>query len=202
MGSSPGAVIHWAARYDMLIALITLGGERRFRRRLLQLGKVKGGETVLDVGCGTGSLAIEAKRAVGAGNVFGIDASPEMIERARKKATKAGLSIRFDVALAQALPFGYSQFDVVLSSVMMHHLPKAGRPEAMREMKRVLKPGGRALLVDFGRSSSGQKGLLGRIHGHGGVDASRLIALATEAGLNVLESGPVGTWDLQYVLAA
>jgi ubiquinone/menaquinone biosynthesis C-methylase UbiE len=201
MANSPGAVIHWAARYDLLMTVITLGRERRFRRRLLELGRVQPGESVLDVGCGTGSLAIEAKRAVGAARVFGIDASPAMIARARTKAAKARLEVSFDVALAQALPFGYSQFDVVLSSVMMHHLPKADRPGVMREAKRVLKPGGRLLVVDFGRSSSGQKGLLGRIHGHGGVDASRLVAFATEAGLNVLESGPVGTWDLQYVLA-
>jgi len=202
MANSPGAVVHWAARYDLLLALLTLGRERHFRRRLIQLGKIQSGESVLDIGCGTGTLAIEAKRTVGSARVFGIDASPEMIARARRKAAKARLDVAFDVALAQALPFGYAQFDVVLSSVMMHHLRKADRPAAVREAKRVLKPGGRLLIVDFGGTPGQHKGLLARIHGHGGIDASRLIALATEAGLNVLESGPVGTWDLQYVLAS
>jgi ubiquinone/menaquinone biosynthesis C-methylase UbiE len=201
MGNSPGAVIHWAGRYDLLMTLVTLGGEGRFRRRLLALGRVQPGESVLDVGCGTGTLAIAAKRLVGNGNVHGIDASPEMIALARRKAAKAGVDVAFELAIAQELPFADARFDVVLSAVMMHHLPKAGRADAMREARRVLKPGGRIVAVDFGRSSRGKKGLLGRIHGHGGVDARNLIALATAAGFTVLDSGPTGTWDLQFVLA-
>src|SRR5512138_146050 len=109
-GSAPlrtdGFVVHWAARYDLLVWLLTLGRERAFRENLLRLGRIENGESVLDVGCGTGTLAIAAKRRVGsAGRVCGIDASPEMIARARKKADKAGLEIAFDTGVAEALPF-------------------------------------------------------------------------------------------------
>jgi ubiquinone/menaquinone biosynthesis C-methylase UbiE len=75
------------------------------------------GESVLDVGCGTGSLAIAARRRLGTdGKVFGIDASPEMIARATSKVARAGISVSFRVAVAEALPFPDAQFDVVLST--------------------------------------------------------------------------------------
>lgn len=164
MSNTSGAVIHWAARYDLLINLLTLGGERRFRERLLGLARIGPGESVLDIGCGTGTLAIAAKRRVGTSAVVhGIDASPEMIARARRKATRAGTPVAFEIALAQSLPFPDGQFDVVLSTVMLHHLPRAARPEAILEARRVLKPGGRLLAVDFGGGAGGRKGLLGHL---------------------------------------
>ena len=83
-----GRVLHRAAGYDFLAWLITGGRERRFRERLLSLARVQHGESVLDVGCGTGGLAIVAKRQVGpTGSVDGIDAPPNMIARAIKKAS-------------------------------------------------------------------------------------------------------------------
>ena len=198
--NATGLVVHWAARYDLLVTLLTLGRERRFREQLLQLAHLAPGESVLDIGCGTGTLAIAAKRRVGAsGAVHGIDASPEMIARARHKSKRAGLDVAFEIALAQSLPFPDARFDVVLSTVMLHHLRRAAREEAVREARRVLKPGGRLLAVDFVKSSG--KGLLAHFHRHGRVDPRDLIALVTGAGLNVIDSGPVGRWDLQFVLA-
>src|SRR5713101_5074833 len=126
--SSVGLVVHWAARYDLLVTLLTLGRERRFRERLLEPARLESGESVLDIGCGTGTLAIAAKRRVEpSGVVRGIDASPEMIARAQRKADKAGADIAFEIAPAQLLPFPDAQFDVVLSTVMLHHLPRSGR---------------------------------------------------------------------------
>jgi ubiquinone/menaquinone biosynthesis C-methylase UbiE len=199
MAHTNGAVVHWAARYDLLIKLLTLGRERQFRESLLEFAHLEPGESVLDIGCGTGTLAIAAKRRVGKDAVVhGIDASPEMIARARRKATKAGLDIGFDIAFAQSLPFPDAHFDVVLSTVMLHHLPRAGREEAVRDARRVLKDGGRLLAVDFGGST---KGLLGHIHRHGGITSRDLVKLVTDADFRVIESGPAGTWDLQFVLA-
>ena len=140
--------------YDALVWLVTLGRERAFRERLVDLARLVPGESVLDVGCGTGTLAIAAKRRVGEpGVVRGIDASPEMIEPARRKAAKAGASVDFETAVAESLPFPDASFDVVLSTLMLHHLPKATRQECAREMRRVLKPGGRVLAVDFAKSA-------------------------------------------------
>src|SRR5712692_1683887 len=94
--STTGNVIHGAFRYDLLIWLVSLGREQTYREKTLNLAGLKPGESVLDVGCGTGTLAIAAKRRVGpAGRVHGIDASAEMIARARKKAKKAGVEVTF-----------------------------------------------------------------------------------------------------------
>src|SRR5262249_5497440 len=118
-----GRVLHWAARYDLLVWFLTHGRDRAFRERLVGLARLATGESVLDGGCGTGSLAIAAKRQVGVnGKVFGIDASSAMIARATSKATKAGLDVGFKNAAAEALPFPDTQFDVVLSTLMLHHL--------------------------------------------------------------------------------
>lgn len=202
MSSTSGAIVHWAGRYDFLISVLTLGAERRFRERLLEPAHLRAGESVLDIGCGTGSLAIVARRQVGtAGDVHGIDPSPEMIDRARRKATRAHTDVGFEVAYAQALPYPDARFDVVLSSVMLHHIPRAGREEALREVQRVLKPDGRLFAVDFGIDKSGTKGLLGHLHRHGGLSSRDLTLLATQAGFHVTDSGPLGRWDLQYVSA-
>ena len=91
-----------------------VGRERAFREKLLRFARLQPGETVLDVGCGTGSLAIAAKMQVGpAGKVYGIDASPEILARARKKARKAGVEVTFEQAPGQALPFPDGHFDAV-----------------------------------------------------------------------------------------
>lgn len=194
------AVVRWAARYDLLIWFLTLGREGRFREKLLAPARLSPGESVLDVGCGTGSLAIAAKRQVGdMGSVQGIDASHEMIARARHKAKKAGLDVVFAEASAESLPFPDARFDVVLSTVMLHHLRKSARAVAVAEMRRVLKPGGRLLVVDFGGARNG-KGPLMHFHRHGHVDPQVLVGLVSGAGLRVADSGPLGTWSLSYVL--
>jgi ubiquinone/menaquinone biosynthesis C-methylase UbiE len=198
-----GAVVHWAARYDLLVWLLTLGRERSFRERLLEPAHLQPGESVLDVGCGTGTLAIAAKRRVGsAGSVYGIDASPAMIARATKKAKKAGAGVTFESGLAESLPFPDGRFDVVLSTVMLHHLPRTAREQGVREMGRVLKPGGRLLAVDFAGASPKGKGPLVHFHRHGHVQPRALVDLVSGTGLHVVESGALGMWDLHFVLAA
>jgi ubiquinone/menaquinone biosynthesis C-methylase UbiE len=201
--SQSGSVLHAAAGYDLLIWLVTLGQERAFREEMLRLAHLKPGETVLDVGCGTGTLAIAAKRQVGiTGTVYGLDASPEMIARAQKKARKAGVEVVFKKAFAQSLPFPDSQFDVVVTTVMLHHLPRKARQELAVEMRRVLKPAGRVLAIDFAGTARERKSLLDHFHHrHGHVELKDLIALLNESGLNIVESGAVGMRDLQFVLA-
>ena len=197
-----GLVVHWAARYDLLIWLLTLGRERRFRERLLDPARLRPGESVLDVGCGTGTLAIAAKHRVGAaGSVYGIDASPAMIARASNKAKKAGAEIAFETGLAESLPLPDARFDVVLSTVMLHHLPGKARQQGVREMRRVLKPGGRLLAVDFAGGSGHGRGPLAHFHRHGHVKPRELDDLVSAAGLHVVESGALGIWNLRFVLA-
>jgi len=197
-----GAVIQWARSYDLLIKLLTLGRERAFRERLLQPARIRPGESVLDIGCGTGSLAIAAKRYTGeSGSVHGIDPSERMIDRARRKSSRANLDVAFSVGFAQSLPFPAARFDLVLSTVMLHHLPRVARLDALREARRVLKPDGRLFAVDFAISDHGRKGLLGHLHRHGGLKARDLVGPITEAGFTVTDSGPIDVWDLFAVHA-
>jgi len=201
--TSTGNVIHGAMRYDLQIWLLTLGRERIFREKVLRLAHLEPGESVLDVGCGTGTLLIAAKRHVGpTGTAYGIDASPEMIARASKKAKKAGVEVDFKNGVAETLPFPDAQFDAVLTTIMLHHLPPKARQQCASEIRRILKPGGRVLAVDFGGTAREKKSLLPRFHRHGHVNLRDIIAVLNEAGLNSVESGAVGISDLQFVLAA
>jgi ubiquinone/menaquinone biosynthesis C-methylase UbiE len=202
IANTTGRVLHGAVRYDLLLWLITGGREARFRERLLDLARLEPRECVLDVGCGTGTLAIAAKRRVGDGGVVhGIDASVRMLARARGKADRARVDVAFEHAAAEALPFPEARFDVALATVMLHHLPMQARQQCANEIRRVLKPAGRLLVVDFGGPSRERRSLIGHLHHHGHVGPADIAALVTAAGLRPLETGPVGVHDLQYVLA-
>jgi ubiquinone/menaquinone biosynthesis C-methylase UbiE len=193
-------VLNWAARYDLLAWLLTHGRERELRERILSFAGLTRGETVLDIGCGTGTLAIAATRHVGPnGSVTGIDASPAMVARATRKATKVKAPATFQVAVAESLPFPDGRFDVVLSTLMLHHLPRSTGQQCAREIKRVLKTTGRVLAVDFGPAK--QRGLLAHFHRHGHVDIKDIVALLDEAGLTTVRTGSVGMNNLNFVLA-
>ena len=120
-----------------------------------------------------------------------------MIARASRKATKAGARVRFELAVAEKLPFPDDRFDVVLSTLMLHHLPRNTRQLCAFEIGRVLKPGGRVLAVDFGRAR--KKGLMAHFHRHGHVAIEEIMAVFGKAGLTAVSSGPVGVGDLQFV---
>jgi ubiquinone/menaquinone biosynthesis C-methylase UbiE len=196
-----GLVIHWAARYDLLAWLLTLGRERAFRERLLELAGIQRDQVVLDIGCGTGTLAIAATAHVGPrGNVVGIDASPQMVTRATRKAARAGVPAIFQLAVAEQLPFPDARFDVVLSTLMFHHLPRKTREQCAIEIRRVLKPGGRVFVVDFGKPQS-RRGLLAHFHRHGHVALAEIETILANLGFATVRTGPVGLRELQYIVA-
>jgi ubiquinone/menaquinone biosynthesis C-methylase UbiE len=196
-----GIVLHAAAAYDVLLSALSLGRERTLRRRILDRAKLKHGEQVLDIGCGTGTTAMLAKELVGSeGSVFGLDASPEMIARARKKAARARLGVEFVQGVVEEMPFPDGRFDVVLSSMMLHHLPVPVRQQCASEIRRVLKPGGRVFAVDF-TTSPGEKGFIAHFHRHGHISFDELAGMFRQAGLTVESSGATGLVNLHYVLA-
>jgi ubiquinone/menaquinone biosynthesis C-methylase UbiE len=146
-----GTVIRWARFYDVLVWLVTHGKERMFRQMIADQAQLQPGERVLDVGCGTGTLALVAKEHVGeTGRVVGIDPSRQMIARARWKMDKAGLSLDFHLGVIEQLAFPDQSFDVVLCSLMIHHVPDDLKRQGLAEMARVLTSGGRLLIVDSG----------------------------------------------------
>jgi ubiquinone/menaquinone biosynthesis C-methylase UbiE len=188
--------------YDLVARLLTLGQPTTLHQRMADLPALTPGDRVLDVGCGTGSLAVAAKAIVGAaGTVQGIDASAQMIERAGRKAWRRHLQVGFQIASAEALPFPDRSFDVVFSTLMMHHLPQRVRRLCACEMARVLRPGGRAVVVDFQAPSRARAGWLARLHRHGAVTSDDIRELLRAAGFSIASSGQVGVADLHFTLA-
>lgn len=188
-----GHVLHWARAYDVLVWVLTLGNEDRFRQRLAELARLEGGQSVLDVGCGTGALALAAKGFVGAGGqVTGVDPSPEMVARARRKAGKVGVEATFDVATVESLPFPDGSFDTVLSSLMLHHLSDDGLERGIHEVARVLKEGGRFLAVDIGGRPGKGHGPFLRMGNHADFDIDKVAPALEGAGLHVVDHGDVG----------
>ena len=144
-----GNLIRWAPYYDLAVSVTTLGQARRLRKMTVDTALIQPGNTVLDVGCGTGEVTLLAKTRAKDGNAYGIDPAPEMISVARGKAARRKLDIDFRVGVIEALPFPDASIDVVTSSLMMHHLPQDLKVRGLAEIHRVLKPGGRLLIADF-----------------------------------------------------
>jgi ubiquinone/menaquinone biosynthesis C-methylase UbiE len=175
-----GRLLDRGWRYDLEVwfvdTFVLRGQLRELRRRVFELGELRAGQTLLDVGCGTGTLAIEAAARVGeAGRVAGIDPAPRQIARARAKARRAGLGIDFRVAAIEGLPFPEGAFDVVTSTLRMHHLPDDLKRQGLTEIARVVKPGGRLVVCDFKESSGRYVPDLLRDAAFVGVEAEELL---------------------------
>lgn len=145
-----GFTIHWAKWYDLLINLLALGQAQKIRSMTVEMAGIQPGQSVLDVGCGTGDLTLATKNAVGQdGRVIGIDAAAEMIDVATNKAQKHQLDVDFQVAPVEKLPFPDNSFDMVINSLVMHHLPEQVKRDGIAEIYRVLRPGGTFFTLDF-----------------------------------------------------
>jgi ubiquinone/menaquinone biosynthesis C-methylase UbiE len=150
---SRGVVNLAAPLYDFVVRWFVMRGrEQRFRAATLDAAGVRPGDAVLDVGCGTGTLAIQAKHRVGdAGSVAGVEPSKKLLAGARRKAAKERLTIDLRQGGVEQLDFPDESFVVVTSSFVMHHLPDGILRRGLGEIRRVLRPGGRLLIVDFKR---------------------------------------------------
>jgi len=121
----------------------------RLRHDLVaQMGNL-GGKRVLDVGCGTGTLPVRVKASHPAAEVVGLDGDPAILEIARSKARRQALEIRFDQGMSYELPYPDESFDVVCTSMMLHHLTGDDKQRTASEMYRVLRPGGALFGADF-----------------------------------------------------
>ena len=207
--ATQGRTIPWSSFYDSIVWLMSFGKFKAIRKASIELAQIKPGDKVLDVGCGTGDLTLEAKKLTGsAGEVYGTDASPNMIRQAQQKTTRSGVDVTFQVGLIEDIEFPENQFDVVLSSLMMHHLPDDLKHTGLAEIYRVLKPGGRFLIVDM-QSTTG--GSLGQrladfmIHVHGGhttmqENVTKQIPFVETTGFSIVETGKINR-QLAFILA-
>jgi len=138
-----------ARLYDPLVRLTMR--ERAFKSALVRQATIAPDQHVLDVGCGTATLTLLAKRAEPRADVAGLDVDPVMLELASRKVGRSGLEISLQLGSAMALPYADGTFDRVLSSLTLHHLTPEQKVAALREAFRVLKRGGELHVADWGR---------------------------------------------------
>jgi ubiquinone/menaquinone biosynthesis C-methylase UbiE len=182
----PAAGSDWLLRfYDPLTRLL---GTAPALRRLVEQAKLAAGQRVLDLGCGTGALTLTAKRAHRGIEVVGVDPDAKALALARRKAERERLAIDLQEGFGDALPFPDASFDRVLSSFMFHHLERAQKPAVLREVRRVLRPGGSLHLLDFGGAGRGLGAFLAHlVHREESLRANTddaLTALMREAGFS------------------
>ena len=164
----PAAGHNWLLPfYDPLLRLL---GVASALRELVDQAALGPGCRVLDIGCGTGNLAIRIKRQHPEVEVVGLDPDPKALARARRKAENAALSIAFDEGFSEKLPYQEDSFDRVFSSFMFHHLDRDTKRQALAEVLRVLRLAGSLHLLDFGGPKARSDGLLARLlHKHEGL---------------------------------
>ncbi|MEK6207136.1 MAG: bifunctional demethylmenaquinone methyltransferase/2-methoxy-6-polyprenyl-1,4-benzoquinol methylase UbiE [Chloroflexota bacterium] len=139
-----------APRYDLLNRLLSLGTDLSWRRRALELARLGDGGRALDVGTGTGDFALALlARSPRTATVTGVDISPGMLEVAERRAAKAGFGARYErlIASVESLPFPDGAFDVAVAGFVIRNVGDV--PQGLREMRRVLRPGGRAVILDL-----------------------------------------------------
>ncbi len=126
----------------------------RYKSLLIEQADIKPGHHVLDLGCGTGTLAIMVKQAQPGAEVHGLDADPEMLKVAKYKSDEQNTPVNFDIGFTNKLPYPDASFDRVMSSIMIHHLKTPDKVKTAKEVFRVLKPGGQLHIIDFGKPTS------------------------------------------------
>ncbi|MCA9931745.1 MAG: methyltransferase domain-containing protein [Anaerolineales bacterium] len=154
----------WVRYYDAIVGLVTLGRTRKMHLSTIRLANLQPGESILDVGCGTGKLIFAAEKVVGGeGTAVGIDVEAGMVVQAKAGAAKTHSRATFATTSITRIPYPDNSFDVVTSSLVYHHLNQTEKREGLQEVMRVLKPNGRLLIVDLNPT---RRGLAVRLPGH------------------------------------
>lgn len=161
-GYIPAAGHDWLLPlYDPLLRLFFR--EEQVKSELLEQAALRPGQCVLDVGCGTGTLAILIKKGWPDVHVVGLDGDPKALAIARRKLARAGAKVQLDAGLASSLPYSDGSFDRVFCSLVLHHLAPEDKRHSLAEILRVLVPGGSFHLLDFGRPVNAWERALARV---------------------------------------
>jgi ubiquinone/menaquinone biosynthesis C-methylase UbiE len=169
--------------YDPIVKLFGGGAARE---ALLAQAGIRPNDRVFDLGCGTGTMAVLMKKRFPRAEIIGLDPDPRALARARKKAAHEALAIQFDQGFGDQLLYPAASFDRALSSFMFHHIPAGEKGKTLREVHRVLKPGGEFHMADFEGPDDRKQGFFGRLllsHAHlRDNSAANVIALMKDAG--------------------
>lgn len=141
-------------RYDAVLALMTR--EKRWRGELVRLVAPGSGETIVDIGCGTGTLAIALRESELGCTILGVDPDPAVLEIARRKADATGATVQWFEAMGDELD-GIEPLqgcDKIVSSLVLHQCPMKVKEAIVRQMWRLLKPGGELFIADYGEQGS------------------------------------------------
>jgi ubiquinone/menaquinone biosynthesis C-methylase UbiE len=149
----PALKYSWLTSFYDLIMRLTMR-ELTFKQRLVEQACIEKGQHILDLGCGTATLAILIKKMYPETEVTGLDRDPDVLKIAREKVARNSLNIKLDQGMAFKLPYPDGSFDRVLSSLLLHHLTRENKIRTLREVFRVLRPGGEFHLADFGKPSN------------------------------------------------
>jgi len=137
-----------ASRYDFFTVFMSYGMDRGWKRKLVEMLSLRGDETALDIACGTGDIAFMLARHLTSGHAVGLDITQAMLEIASRKQRESGISnASFHRADILSMPFRDETFDCVTAGYALRNVPDI--PAALEEIKRVLRPGGRVLSLDF-----------------------------------------------------
>jgi len=180
----PAAGKHWRLPFYDLIAKL-LGADQA-RLVFVRQMDLQPGHRVLEIGCGTGSLMLLVKQREPAAEVVGLDPDPAALAIAGRKAERAGIDLQLDQGFADEMPYPDGSFDRVLSSFMFHHLSTKVKENTLREVRRVLKPGGQFHMVDFAGPGAGHRGFIARhVHANHHLrdnDEERVLGFLRDAG--------------------
>ena len=191
--------------YDPLVKLF---GADKARTVLINQAALQSGYRVLDVGSGTGTLAAQLKQAFPAIEVVGLDPDPLALGRARRKVSASRVTVQFDQGFADGLPYTDASFDRVFSPFMFHHLPAEARPKALREIQRVLKPGGSLHLLDFAQRPHSHGVLMHLFHAGDRLkhnSEQKIVSMLNEAGFEyarkLADGSLLGLLRITYFMA-
>lgn len=149
----PALSYDWLTRfYDPLIKWGMQ--EDIFKNALIEQAQIKEGFKLLDIGCGTATLALLIKHQQSSSEVYGVDGDDQILAIAQEKVANSGLAINLKKAMAYKLPYPDNYFDRVFSSLVFHHLTTENKEQAFSEILRVLKPGGEFHLADWDKGQN------------------------------------------------
>jgi ubiquinone/menaquinone biosynthesis C-methylase UbiE len=149
----PALGADWLTPLYDVVARLT--GERRFKRRLIEVANIGPGLDVLDLGCGTGTLALMVYEACPQARVTGMDIDPRILGIAQRKIAKANAPITLQQGSATDPPFPPASFDRILTTLMLHHLTTEQKRASLKSAHRLLRPGGELHIADWGKPHNG-----------------------------------------------